>query len=119
MCHQTGAVGLPGQFPRLAGRVGPISSKPEGKSYLIDVLSTGLSGQVTIDGQPIIGVMPPFPTLSDDKVAAVLNYLRSLGQAGGADVTAAEVAQLRAAPRKSPGDMMRERKALVQAKIIP
>jgi hypothetical protein len=64
-------------------------------------------------------MMPPFPGLADEKVAAALNYLRSLGKASGPDVTAEEVTQARAAPRKSPGDIMKERKALVEAKVIP
>ena len=33
-CHQAGGVGVPGQFPRLAGRVGAIAAKPEGKAFL-------------------------------------------------------------------------------------
>ncbi len=119
MCHQSGAVGLAGQFPRLAGRIGPITAKPEGRAYVVDVLTSGLAGRITVDKEPIIGVMPPFPALSDEKVAAVVNYLRSLGQAGGADLTTEEVTRLRGEPRKSPGDIMKERKALEDAKVVP
>src|SRR5258708_37870794 len=45
MCHQAGAVGLPGQFPRLAGRIAAISSQPKGRAYLIDVLTYGMAGE--------------------------------------------------------------------------
>ena len=112
MCHQSGAAGLPGQFPRLAGRVGPLAGKPEGRAYLIDVLTYGMAGSITVDQQPIIGVMPSFQLLSDEDVAALLTYLRDLGGPEGSAFSAGEVAEGRAKPHKSPSEVLRERKAL-------
>ena len=59
-CHQAGGVGVPGQFPRLAGRVGAIAAKPEGKTFLPQVLLNGMSGRITVDGEQILGIMPAF-----------------------------------------------------------
>jgi mono/diheme cytochrome c family protein len=109
LCHQSGGAGLAGQFPRLAGRVGPISAKPAGRAYLIDVLTYGMVGTVTVDGQPIIGQMPSFASLSDEQVAAVLSYLQSLGGAPKEAFTAAEVTAGRAKEKKSASDVLAER----------
>jgi mono/diheme cytochrome c family protein len=117
LCHQSGAMGLAGQFPRLAGRVGPISRTPRGRAYLIDVLTYGMAGQVVVDGQPIIGVMPAL-ALDDDSVAAVLVYLQSLGKPSPQPFTAGEVAAQRAQPHKTAGDVHAERVGLEHAKLL-
>ena len=70
-CHQAGGVGVPGQFPRLAGRAGEIASKPEGKKFLPQVLLNGMSGRITADGEEILGIMPGFDSMSDDDMAAI------------------------------------------------
>ncbi len=118
MCHQNGAVGLAGQFPRLAGRVGPISSKPAGKAYLVDVLTYGMVGMVTIDNQPIIGQMPSFANLPDEQVAAILGYLQGLGGTPKARITVAEVTDLRGKGAKSPADVMAERQGLAASGVV-
>jgi mono/diheme cytochrome c family protein len=122
LCHQTGATGLPGQFPRLAGRVSAIGSHPEGRAYLIDVLTYGLSGTIKVDGEEIIGLMPPFATLPNDAVADVLSYVQSLGDAPKAApkaISDQEVAAARAKPPKSADEVQEERQALLRKKVIP
>ena len=132
MCHQSGAVGLPGQFPRLAGRIAAISSQPKGRAYLIDVLTYGMAGKITVDDQSIVGLMPPFAQLSNDDVAGVLSYIQSLDVSpGGAPpagapraaappvFTAREVQAGRSASTvKSATDVRAERQSLEDAKII-
>jgi mono/diheme cytochrome c family protein len=133
MCHQSGAVGLPGQFPRLAGRIAAISGQPKGRTYLIDVLTYGMAGKITVDDESIVGLMPPFAQLSNDEVAGVLSYVQSLSEprsgqppAGGAApakspaaFTAEEVRAARsAATAKSATDVRAERQSLEDAKII-
>jgi mono/diheme cytochrome c family protein len=121
MCHQAGAVGLPGQFPRLAGRIGAISSQPKGRAYLIDVLTYGMAGKITVDDQSIVGLMPPFAQLSNDDVAGVLSYVQSLGDppAGTpAAFTAEEVRAGRTNTVKTPTDVRAERQSLEDAKIV-
>jgi mono/diheme cytochrome c family protein len=114
-CHQAGGVGVPGQFPRLAGRVGAIAVKPDGKIFLTKVLLEGMSGRITVDGEPILGIMPAFDTLSDDDLAAVLGYLSGLDHAP-VSFTADEIKAVRA---QGPTDMAAERARLNAAKIVP
>jgi mono/diheme cytochrome c family protein len=122
MCHQAGAAGLPGQFPRLAGRIATISGNSKGRVYLIDVLTYGMAGKITVDEQPIIGLMPPFAQLSNDEVAGVLSYVQSLGDAhpgSPAAFTAEEVRAGRANTVRTAADVRAERQSLEEAKIIP
>jgi mono/diheme cytochrome c family protein len=120
--HQAGATGLPGQFPRLAGRLAAISSHPEGRVYLADVLTYGLAGSVTIDDQLIVGLMPPFAVLPSDVVADILNYLQTLGDRPKTGkprpFTQQEIAAERARTGKSPDDVQAERRALQRSKVI-
>jgi mono/diheme cytochrome c family protein len=117
-CHQAGGVGVPGQFPRLAGRAGAIAAKPEGRAFLPGVLLNGMSGRVVVDDEPILGIMPAFDTLSDDDIAAVLTYITGLDHAP-ALYTAAEIAAVRAQPRQSPGDVAALHAQLAAKKIVP
>lgn len=122
MCHQSGGAGLPGQFPRLAGRIAAISAKPKGRLYLIELLTYGMTGTVHVDGQDIMGLMPPFAHVSDDEVAAVLNYLQGLGdppKTAPVSFTAAEVHAARAGPAKSAAEVHAGRKALGLGKQTP
>lgn len=122
LCHQTGAIGLAGQFPRLAGRVSAIASQPDGRTYLIDVLTYGLSGSIRVDGEEIIGVMPPFAILPNDVVAELLSYLETLGdspRAAPQPFGEQEVAMRRAKPAMSADEVQAERLALQRRKLIP
>jgi mono/diheme cytochrome c family protein len=117
-CHQAGGVGVPGQFPRLAGRVGAIAARPEGKAFLSKVLLNGMSGRVTVDDQPILGIMPAFDSLSDDDIASVLTYLSGLDHAPVA-FTADDIKAARAEPKLSPTDVAAQRADLAAKKIVP
>jgi mono/diheme cytochrome c family protein len=122
LCHQSGGTGLEGQFPRLAGRVSLISLRSEGRAYLIDVLSFGMSGNIRVDDQDILGVMPSFAALSDEAVASILNYAQSLGERPGkvpAPFTAKEIAGGRAKAAKSPDEVLGERQHLRIEKALP
>jgi len=92
-CHQATGQGMPGTFPPLAG-----SHIATGdKSRLIRLALHGLQGPITVAGRTYNNVMPPWKSLSDDDMAAVLTYVRSnFGNSADA-VTAAEVARERAA----------------------
>ncbi len=122
MCHQSAGAGLAGQFPRLAGRVGAIAAVPKARPYLVQVLSYGMSGNVTVDGQPIMGMMPAFAQIPDADVAAVLNYLMTLGKAprkAPAPFSAEEVQAVRAGQALSATDVHAARATLGIAKIAP
>jgi mono/diheme cytochrome c family protein len=122
LCHQVGATGLAGQFPRLAGRVAAIGSQPAGRAYLIDVLTYGLSGTIQVDDQEIIGVMPPFAALPDEVVADILSYVQTLGavpQPAPQPFSGREIAAARAKAPKSPDEVQAERQVLQRNRAIP
>lgn len=101
MCHQLGAMGAAGEFPRLAGRADQIAATAAGRQYLERVVLFGMMGTITVDGTPIVGgVMPSFNSLSDDTLAGALNYIVSLDATGKAHsstpvFTAADIARAR------------------------
>ncbi len=119
MCHQLGAAGVPGQFPRLAGRAGKIAATAAGRNYLERVVLSGMIGSITVDGSPIIGgVMPSFASLSDQDLADVLDYVVSLDDSGklhakDATFTAADIAKARAEKPLSPAEVHRLRATAV------
>lgn len=120
MCHQLGAAGVPGQFPRLAGRAAKIAATTAGKTYLESVVLFGMIGGITVDGSEIVGgVMPSFASLSDQDLADALNYVVSLDDSGklqwkGAMFTAADIAKARAGKSLSPGQVHQLRSATVR-----
>jgi mono/diheme cytochrome c family protein len=120
LCHQATGMGLPGQFPRLAGRVSVISAQPKGREYLIDILTYGLAGTIKVDNQSIVGVMPPFSTLPNDVVADILSYVQTLGDKPAKEpkpFTETEVAAGRKV-QKSMEKVQSERQALQADKVI-
>jgi mono/diheme cytochrome c family protein len=117
-CHQAGGVGVPGQFPRLAGRVGAIAAKAEGRKFLPRILLNGMSGRIAVDGEQILGIMPALDSLSDDDIAALLTYVSGLDHAP-VTFSADEIKAARAQPKLSPGDMAAEHARLAARKIVP
>ena len=72
---------------------------PEGRDYLVMVVTTGLMGNLKAGGVNYNGVMPAQSGLSEAEVAAVLNYLASgLGksESAAAALSANEVSEARA-----------------------
>jgi cytochrome c5 len=122
MCHQLGAAGVPGQFPRLAGRLGRIAATTAGRAYLERVVLFGMIGGITVDGAPIVGgVMPSFGSLSDGDLAAALNYVVSLDASGklhwqGPVFAPADFAQVRSGKPLSPMQVHRLRAAAIGGK---
>ncbi len=120
MCHQLGAAGVPGEFPRLAGRAGKIAAAAAGRNYLERVVLFGMIGKVTVDGTPIVGgVMPSFASLSDQDLADALNYIVSLDDSGklqwkGAVFKPADLATARADKALSPAQVHQLRAAATQ-----
>lgn len=104
-CHQAQGTGLPGVFPPLAGHVPQLLAAADGRGYVERVLLFGLQGPVEVNGQTYDGTMPSWAHLSDDELAAVLDYVSGAwGNAlpvGQAPVTAAEFAAARATPLTS------------------
>ena len=117
MCHQLGAAGVPGEFPRLARRAGEIAATAPGRNYLERVVLFGMIGEVTVDGTPIVGgVMPSFGSLSDQDLADALDYIVSLDDSGklqwkGALFKPADLAKARADKPLSPAQVHQLRAA--------
>jgi mono/diheme cytochrome c family protein len=74
-CHQAGGTGLAGAFPPLAGHVPDILKPADGRTYIGKVLLFGLEGAITVNGGDYAGAMPSWQGLSDNDIAAVLNYV--------------------------------------------
>ncbi|HTO73254.1 MAG TPA: cytochrome c [Gemmatimonadales bacterium] len=92
-CHQATGLGIPNAFPPLAGS--DFVNGP-GAPHIAIVLK-GLTGPLTVRGQNFNGVMAPWESLSDDQIAAAINYERGSWGNTGAPVTAADVARIRQA----------------------
>jgi mono/diheme cytochrome c family protein len=98
VCHGPEAAGIPGSFPPLREQIVTFAKTPQGRDYLVMVVSTGLMGDLTVAGTSYRGVMPAQSGLSESEVAAVLAYVASdRGQQSAAPVlTAADVTESRA-----------------------
>ena len=99
VCHGPQAAGIPGTFPSLHEQVVAFAKIPEGRDYLVMVVTNGLMGNVKVGGVNYNGVMPAQSGLGEAEVAAVLNYLVSdLGknEPGTAALSAADVTDARA-----------------------
>lgn len=74
-CHQATGQGIPAAFPPLAGHA--VDLYEADRSYLPVVLLYGLQGEIVVDGATYNGVMPAWSQLSDEEIAAVLNFTLS------------------------------------------
>lgn len=73
-CHQEDGSGIAGAFPPLAGHLPTVYNVEGGREYIIHVLLYGLQGEIVVDGETYNAVMPPWPQLSNDQIAAVINH---------------------------------------------
>jgi nitrite reductase (NO-forming) len=92
VCHQSNGAGIPNVFPPLAK-----------SDYLnadtiraAGVVLNGLSGPVTVNGATYNSVMPPMSQLNDDEVANILTYVMNSWGNNGGQLSAADVAKVRA-----------------------
>jgi nitrite reductase (NO-forming) len=92
-CHQAEGQGLASVFPPLAKSDYLMADKERS----IHVVLAGLSGPITVNGQPYNNVMPAWAHLTDHEIANVLSYVRNSFGNQGEPVTDAEVAKVRAA----------------------
>lgn len=76
VCHLATAKGVPGMFPPLIQRLGPLASTQQGRDYLVMVVQAGLIGSIHIDGVTYQGIMPAQGSaMKEESMAVVLNYL--------------------------------------------
>lgn len=80
-CHQPDGGGLTGNFPPLAG-----NANVQDAAYVEDVIRNGKQGELVVNGVTYNGVMPAFGQLSDEEIAAVIDYVQNrLGVSGGGE----------------------------------
>ncbi len=92
-CHQANGLGVPGQYPPLAGS----EFTTGGSRRPAMIVLKGLQGPVTVKGQKFgTAVMQPWDkTLTDQKIADVLTYERSEWGNSASAVTGEQIAALR------------------------
>ena len=111
VCHGPEAAGIPGSFPSLHEQIVAFGQSPEGRDYLVMVVTTGLMGEVKVGSALYRGVMPAQSGLSEAEVAAVLSYLASdRGHQPGPPILAA--ADVVAARARHPGGTSQSTHAL-------
>lgn len=99
VCHQPTGSGMEGAFPPLT-ESDVVLGDPETP---IRIVLRGMSGELTRNGVTYNGVMTPWGSqLSDEDIANVLTYVRSSWGNSAAEVTAEQVAQVRAAVEAHP-----------------
>ncbi len=99
-CHQVTGLGQPGVYPPLAGSEWVVGSEER----VIRILLHGLQGKVTVKGTEYsAAAMPAFGKVagsgynwSDDKIAAVLTYVRSEWGNSAGPITTEKVAEIHA-----------------------
>jgi mono/diheme cytochrome c family protein len=98
-CHQTTGLGMPGVFPPLAGS--EWAQGPEER--VIRIVLYGLQGPIKVGGKDFNNMMPAFGKVagggynwSDDKIAAVLTYVRQAWGNKAGPITAEQVAAIHA-----------------------
>lgn len=89
-CHQPNGQGIAGAFPPLAGSDYLLANP----TRAIDVVLSGLSGKVKVNGKEYNGVMPAVQ-LNDENVANVLTYILNTWGNNGGEVTPDQVATRR------------------------
>ena len=90
-CHQSEGAGIAGVFPPLAES----DWLKDNETAAIAAIINGLSGPIKVNGVDYNGVMPAM-ALSDEEVANVLTYIYGSWNNPGTQVSAADVAKVRA-----------------------
>ena len=90
-CHQANGLGLAGAFPPLDGSEWVLADS----QIPAQILVHGVQGEMVVMGDTYNGVMPSMAHLSDQELAAVLNYIRNSWSNSAAEVDAAYFAAAR------------------------
>jgi mono/diheme cytochrome c family protein len=72
-CHQADGQGLEGQYPPLEGSRW-VQGPPE---VFARILLQGLSGEIDVEGETYAGNMPAWNRFDDERIAAVMTYVRN------------------------------------------
>jgi len=95
VCHQANGQGQAGVYPPLAGS--EWVTEPQHEKHIIGIVLYGLNGPITVKGAEFNNAMTPFGgVLNDQQIANVLTYIRSEWGNEAPEITAEQVAALRA-----------------------
>jgi mono/diheme cytochrome c family protein len=93
-CHQATGLGVPGQYPPLAGSE---VETGDATNQLIAIVLKGLQGPVVIEGKPFNNAMQAWEgQYTDAQLASILTYVRSDWGNNAPPITADMVKQIRA-----------------------
>jgi len=93
-CHQSNGLGSPGLIPPLAGSEWVLAPGPD---RIIRIVLDGASGPIEVNGKQFNNQMIAWRLMLDDeKIAAVLTYVRSEWGNNAPPVTAKQVEKIRA-----------------------
>ncbi len=109
-CHGPDGAGIAGAFPPMAGHAAELAAQD--RPYLIDSLLYGLQGEIVVAGVTYNGVMPAWSQLSDEELAAVLNYIVAMDGPEVEPFDADEVAAQRG-KGWSPSDVLAYRQQVI------
>ncbi|MFK7858830.1 MAG: c-type cytochrome [Granulosicoccus sp.] len=90
-CHQANGQGLAGAFPPLDGSEWVLTDA----RIPAQILVHGVQGEMIVMGNTYSGVMPAMAHLSDEELAAVLNYIRTSWSNSASTVDATYFASMR------------------------
>jgi mono/diheme cytochrome c family protein len=92
-CHQATGLGVPGQYPPLAGSEVELG---DATNHLIAIVLKGLQGPVVVEGKSFNNAMQAWEAqYTDQQLAAILTYVRSDWGNNAPPVTADMVKQIR------------------------
>jgi mono/diheme cytochrome c family protein len=112
VCHGRNGAGQPSLAPPLTNYPARYIGTAEGRRQLAMTVLYGMFGDITVEQKHYNFKMPEFSKLSDDSLAAVLNFVVfELGHASedSAPMNAADIAAARAQP--AGGDSVRQHRA--------
>ncbi len=116
-CHQGSGEGIPGAFPPLRRHLPALAGAEGGRDYLVDMVLYGISGPIEVEGQAYNGAMPGSAQLSDEDLAALLNYTLHAWEneeqlPEGFESYSADEIDSRRGQQLSPADVFERRQAL-------
>jgi nitrite reductase (NO-forming) len=98
-CHQPDGKGLPNVFPPLA-QSDVLKADP---TRAITIALNGLTGPVVVNGQTFNSIMPPMSQLNDDELANIITFVLNEWSNPGGQISAQQVASVRATTKRPPG----------------
>lgn len=88
-CHQGGGSGIPGAFPPLKGSKWVTDKNVD---VPIQIITNGLAGEITVDGQKYNGMMPAFAaSIKPQEMAALVTYIRTSWGNTSSEVTTQDI----------------------------